>query len=183
MANEVTIRKRGRPSEFKPEYCGQAFKLCLLGAKDEEIASFFEVEENTINRWKREFPAFRIALKDGKKEADTTVAQSLYHRAIGQFVKIEKMVYDAEAKKHEKVTLSVQTPSDVTAQIFWLKNRRPDLWRDVHKHEHGKAGDFDRMTDKELHDKAAVELEELGMTDLAKQMRERGTLEGNDTVN
>jgi hypothetical protein len=183
VSNEVTIRKRGGQSDFKPEYCEQAFKLCLLGAKDEEIAHFFEVTEMTINRWKNAYPAFKLSLKDGKKEADTTVAQSLYHRAIGQFVKIEKMVYDAETKKHGKVTLSVQTPADVTAQIFWLKNRRPDLWRDVHKHEHGKAGDFDRMSDKELHDKAAIELEELGMTDLAKQMRERGTLEGNDTVN
>jgi hypothetical protein len=37
----------------------------------------------------------------------------------------------------------------VTAQ-FWLKNRRPERWRDVHKHEHGGAADFEQMTDDEL---------------------------------
>jgi hypothetical protein len=37
-------------------------------------------------------------------------------------------------KKHEPHSLSaMHSRTDTTAQIFWLKNRRPDLWRDVKK--------------------------------------------------
>lgn len=30
----------------------------------------------------------------------------------------------------KSVAVQKEVPPDVTAQIFWLKNRRPDLWRD-----------------------------------------------------
>jgi hypothetical protein len=37
-------------------------------------------------------------------------------------------------------------PPDVIACIFWLKNRRPELWRDKHDVEHsGEVGIADRF--------------------------------------
>ena len=42
----------GRPTDYKPEYCEQATKLCKLGATDAELGDFFEVTEQTINNWK-----------------------------------------------------------------------------------------------------------------------------------
>ena len=108
----------GRPTSFQPEFAVQAEKLCRLGATDAELAHFFEVDEATINRWKHVQPDFRASLKRGKAEADGDVANALYRRAIG---------YEHDGKHY---------PPDPTSCIFWLKNRRPDLWRDAHKQEH-----------------------------------------------
>jgi hypothetical protein len=61
---------------------------------------------------------------------------------------------------------------DVTAAIFWLKNRRPDRWRDVHKYEHIDAHEFDRMSTEELRAFVASESAALGI--LAAPMNGRG---------
>ena len=119
----------GRPSKYMPEFAEQAKKLCALGATDKEIADFFEVSESSLNRWKVANPEFREALKTGKEEADERVERSLYHRAIGYKHDAVKMfqagggVIQQEYVEH--------FPPDTTAAIFWLKNRRPDKWRDV----------------------------------------------------
>lgn len=119
------MAERGRPTKYKEEYCDEVFKLCVLGVTDKQIADFFNVDEATINRWKKSHPDFCESLKNGKERADAQVAESLRKRALG---------YDLEEtrldKDGEEVTVSKHYPADVTACIFWLKNRRPDLWRD-----------------------------------------------------
>lgn len=117
-----------RPSKFKPEFVGQAEKLCKLGATDQEIADFFEVDVRTLYRWKGEYEEFCQALKSGKTEADNRVERSLFARANGY--------------EHDEVDIRVvgggivQTPirkyypPDTTAAIFWLKNRKPEEWRE-----------------------------------------------------
>lgn len=56
-------KKIGRPSAYKPEYAEQARKLCLLGHTDAELASFFDVSEQTINAWKHAHPDFLESIK------------------------------------------------------------------------------------------------------------------------
>jgi hypothetical protein len=118
----------GRPSKYKPEYAEQAYKLCLLSATDKDIADFFEVDEATINRWKEKYPEFCESLKAGKAEADAHVADRLYQRAMGYSHPEEKIF------QHNGEPVVVPTtrhyPPDVTAAIFWLKNRQRDKWRD-----------------------------------------------------
>lgn len=118
----------GRPTKYDPKYDKQAYKLCLLGSTDKGLADFFEVEEQTINNWKKDYPSFFESLKAGKQIADGKVAESLYKRANGYKHKdIDIKVADG---------MIVQTPiiksypPDTTACIFWLKNRQPSLWRD-----------------------------------------------------
>jgi hypothetical protein len=53
---------------------------------------------------------------------------------------------------------------DTTACIFWLKNRRPDRWRDVHKHEHGGPNTFDQMSDDERREYIAEETKAMKMS-------------------
>lgn len=119
----------GRPSLYRDDYAEQARKLCRLGATDVEIADFFSVDVATVNRWKLRHPAFRESLKAGKAAADAEVADRLYRRACGyshpdtKFATFEGEITDTkEFTKHY--------PPDTIACIFWLKNRRPDLWRD-----------------------------------------------------
>lgn len=118
----------GRPSKYKPEYAKKAEKLCLLGATDEDLADFFEVGIRTISNWKAQHPEFLQALKTAKEAADERVERSLYHRAVGysydavHFSSFQGSVTETPYREH--------CPPDTTAQIFWLKNRRPDQWRD-----------------------------------------------------
>jgi len=131
----------GRPSSYCSEYDQQAYKLCLLGAVDAELADFFEVSETTINNWKIEHPEFLESIKRGKATADAEVANSLYERAKGarwieqQAFKVKHVKYqDGKrlSEDEEVVTVPVEcaSPPDTTACIFWLKNRKSGGWRD-----------------------------------------------------
>jgi hypothetical protein len=130
----------GRPTSFKPEYVEQARKLAQLGATDREAAEFFEVAESTLYLWKHTQPEFSEALKVGKETADARVEQSLYRRALG---------YSHDAVKMHAVEGTVVStpytehyPPDTTAAIFWLKNRRPDAWRDKTETDVNLKGDL-----------------------------------------
>lgn len=134
-AAKPPARKPGRPSRFRDEFPEQARKLCLLGATDKELGSFFGVSEQTINAWKIEHPAFLEALKAGKELADATIADSLYQRAKGYSHAAVKIL--TVAGQVEKVDYTEHYPPDATSMIFWLKNRRPDLWRDKREEDGG----------------------------------------------
>lgn len=126
--------KEGRPTKYKPEYCQQAYKLCLLGATDKGLANFFEVTESTLNLWKKEYPEFSESLKEGKEEADAVVASSLFHRATGySHPDVDIKIFKGKIIKTQLVK---HYPPDSTAAIFWLKNRNPSKWRDKQEIEH-----------------------------------------------
>ncbi|MBZ9674540.1 helix-turn-helix domain-containing protein [Mesorhizobium sp. ES1-1] len=129
----------GRPTDFKPDYVDQAAKLCRLGAIDRDLADFFNVSEVTINAWKKAKPEFLKSINDAKAQADAQVERSLFHRANG---------YSHPAVKifnHDGNALTVpymeHYAPDTGACIFWLKNRRPDLWRDKQEVEHSANKD------------------------------------------
>lgn len=132
--------KVGRPSSYKEEYADLAFNYCLLGAKDDDLAIFFDTSEVTINSWKQKHPEFVKSLKRGKEQADAKVASSLYHRAKGVFIntqqaiKLKDVKYikgnRIETERIEIVELKQEQAPDTTAAIFWLKNRNPKNWRD-----------------------------------------------------
>lgn len=132
--------KRGRPSSYRSEYAKQAYHLTLLGATDADMARAFDVDERTINRWKEDHDAFCQSLKQGKAEADARVARSLFHRANGYSHPAVKIITVADGNNQgshvEQVPYVERYPPDTTAAIFWLKNRRPDLWRDKQDVEH-----------------------------------------------
>lgn len=142
-SEEKATRSRkgvGRPSKYDPAKTPeQAYKLCLLGATDKELADFFGVSEQTLNNWKAQHPAFLESLNRGKIDADARVAQSLYHRALGY----EHPDTDIRVVNGEVVmTPTVKRyPPDTVAAIFWLKNRQRGKWRDKVEHDHGVQSD------------------------------------------
>lgn len=73
------------------------------GLTDDQIAHNIGISRATYYDWKNKYPDFSDALKRSKEVADYEVENALFKKA--------KM-------------------GDVTAQIFWLKNRRPEKWRD-----------------------------------------------------
>ncbi|QFY44625.1 hypothetical protein F6R98_19990 [Candidatus Methylospira mobilis] len=120
----------GRPTLYRKEYAEQAYKLCLLGMTDADMAVFFEVSESTINLWKIEYPEFSESITQGKGVADAAVAEALYKSATGaHFIKEDRAVSDG-CGGTKIVTMEKQLPPESRAQSFWLKNRQPQQWRD-----------------------------------------------------
>ena len=117
-----------RPTDYRQEYAEQARKLCLLGFTDKQLAVFFGVNESTINRWKQKYPEFCTSIKKGKVVADAQVVDSLYNRALG--MEVEEVEVRGDGDNEIRRVTKKHIPPDTTAQIFWLKNRQPELWRD-----------------------------------------------------
>ena len=120
----------GRPTKYKGEYAKQVEKLCLLGATDQEIADFFEVDVRTIHRWKADHDEFCHSLKAGKEAADARVERSLYQKAVGYEQDEVKIFMPAGAEDPVYAPFRAKIAPDTTAAIFWLKNRSPEAWRD-----------------------------------------------------
>lgn len=104
------------------------------GLTDEQIAEKIGINRDTLYRWKKEYPDISDALKKGKEVVDRQVENALLKRALG-YQYTEKTVEKSNDGIKVKTTVKEVVP-DTTAQIFWLKNRRPDLWRDKQQIEH-----------------------------------------------
>lgn len=117
-----------RPTKYLPEFATWVLKLCRIGATDAQIATFFDVDERTINRWKKQHPEFCQSLKNGKLVADLNVVDALYSRAVGHYYTAQ----DIRTVKGRVVLTPVERylPPDTTACIFWLKNRQAETWRE-----------------------------------------------------
>ena len=126
----------GRPSSYKPEYAKQASHLAELGATDQEVAGFFEVDVRTIHRWKHDHEAFCHSLKVGKEVADDRVERSLYQKAIGYEQEEVKIFMPGGATEPVYAPFTAKIAPDTTAAIFWLKNRRSQDWRDKREVEY-----------------------------------------------
>ncbi len=93
----------------KFQYWRSADGLILLqgwardGLTDAQIAHNCNISVKTLYEWKNKYSEISDALKKGKEFVDYEVENALLKRA---------------------------KQGDVTAQIFWLKNRRPEKWRD-----------------------------------------------------
>lgn len=136
----IPVPGPGRNSAYQPQYADQARKLCLLGATDKELADFFGVTERTINNWKKEHAAFFQSIVDGKVKADAEVADSLYKRATGEFVQVEKLVKTPDGFEAKKVKIYI--PGDPNAAYKWLLNRRRQDWTERASVEHTVSDDL-----------------------------------------
>lgn len=73
------------------------------GLAEYQIAHNMGISYSTLKEWKKKYPAISATLKQTKDVVDAAVENALFKKAMS---------------------------GDVTACIFWLKNRRPDRWRD-----------------------------------------------------
>ena len=111
---------------------------------DKQIAeSKIGINEATFCRWKNDFPQMVQALKRGKAPVDIKVENALLKRALGyEYEETTTEIEDIptnktdgngntiyKQKKHIKKTKRF-IPPDTVAMIFWLKNRKPEQWKD-----------------------------------------------------
>lgn len=126
-------RRRGRPPDFKPEYVAIARNLCYLDSKctNPQLAAFFGVAVSTLSKWLVDHPAFSDAIAQAKLTADTNVAFAAYQSSLGG-TKKKQVAVKTKVNGVEKikiVELIEDVEPNVSAQQFWLTNRRPDLWK------------------------------------------------------
>lgn len=121
----------GRPTKYNSEWHPElAFLLARDGLTDAQIADRLGIAKSTLEDWKKRHPGFKEHIKTGKKEPDDLVEHCLFQRATGyQYPEDRIMQYEG---KPVIVPTIKHVPPDVTAMIFWLKNRRPKQWRDKH---------------------------------------------------
>ena len=94
----------------------------------EQIAGNMGITRETLRQWRKDHAAISAALKITKELADIEVENALYKRAVGYDYEEETV---EDGPKGVKVTHTKKRMApDVTAQIFWLKNRKPFEWRD-----------------------------------------------------
>lgn len=106
-----------------------------------EIAKNIGIGNSTFSEWMAKYTEITEALKNGKEVVDIEVENALYRKAIGDKytvrkpIKLKDIMYEngrkiAESERIEYVDEEIAIPADTTAQIFWLKNRRPQDWKD-----------------------------------------------------
>lgn len=103
------------------------------GLTDAQIAAKMGISASTLYDYKAKFAEFSEALKRGKAPVDIGVENALLKRALGyEYEETTTEIIeqpDGTKRKHIKKTVKQVIP-DTLAQIYWLKNRRPDKWRD-----------------------------------------------------
>lgn len=142
MKLKRTTAKPGPKGVFRKEHVERAYKLCLLGLTDKDLAEAFGVKENTIYSWTYKHEAFAQALRKGRQEADANVAKSLYQRAVGysyedtQIFKRRVTEYNEEGKpvtsydEFVPVPVIKHLPPDTKAAVKWLANRQRSRWQE-----------------------------------------------------
>jgi hypothetical protein len=101
------------------------------GLTDEQIAERMGINVATLYRWKNDHCEICESLKKSKEVVDDMVENALLRNAMGEYKITEERRYNPETRQYEIVIVKRETRApDTTAQIFWLKNRRPDKWRD-----------------------------------------------------
>lgn len=111
------------------------------GLTDEQLAHNMGISVATLYNWKRDHLEILEALSRGKEIVDIEVENDLLKKAHGYNAKIQKtfkvkeVYYDAQDRRCEKehlesATDEVHVPADTQAITWWLKNRKPDTWRD-----------------------------------------------------
>lgn len=115
------------------------------GLTDVQIAKNIGIVQSTLYEWKKKYSAIDKALKKGKEVVDIEVENALLKKALGYTYEEEKTYIqeiDGKVTKRKEI-VKKHMPPDTTAQIYWLKNRKPEQWRDKPKGE--DANIFDKL--------------------------------------
>lgn len=122
------------------------------GLTDEQISENIGVSRSTLNDWKKKYPDISDTLKKGKEVIDRQVENVLLKRALGYSYK-ESTYESIGGDMHLTKVVTKEVVPDTTAQIFWLKNRKPEEWRDKRETQISgeiKTNPFDELSVEEL---------------------------------
>ena len=113
----------------------QKDKLILIegwardGLTQQQIAKNMGIGLTTFKEWKKKEQAILTALKKGKEVVDFEVENALLKKALGYTITLHKQKVTKDGDVVD-IDEDMHVPPDTTAQIFWLKNRKPSNWKD-----------------------------------------------------
>lgn len=126
------------------------------GLTDEQVARNIGISRQTLYVWCEKYSDISDALKKGKDVADREVENALYKRAVGY--RTTKQTRESRLNRKTGAREMVVTKEteeevapDVTAAIFWLKNRKPGEWRDKRDVAIGGIEEDQKKIDEVLH--------------------------------
>lgn len=131
----------GRSSKYKPEsMLNLVESYAMDGYSDKQIAEKLGIGQSTLYEWLLKYPEFAEALKKGKEAVNAELKIAMMKTAMGYFVEEEETVAILDVKtstptSYKKTTRKKYVPPNGTLQIFLSKNRMPEQFRDVNKHE------------------------------------------------
>lgn len=100
------------------------------GLSNVDIAKNLGINTDTLYEYKKKYPDFADTLKRGQEITDFRVENSLYKRAVGYTYEEIKKRHDKDGNLIETTVTTKHVFPDVTACMFWLKNRKPSAWRE-----------------------------------------------------
>ncbi len=115
----------GRPTKYNAFFTPKvAFLAGKLGYTDFKIAEVLEINEETLNSWKKRHPKFSNSLQKGKGSVNDQVENSLIRRALGCYVPETKVLRDGT-----KIEIQKHYPPEPRAARSLLEVRNPKRWR------------------------------------------------------
>ena len=136
-------RKTGNKSPFTNKMLEQVTLLTKLGATEIQLASFFDVNKQTITNWKKK-EDFKQAALAGGLEADMKVVASLYQRAVGFTYEETESIRSMKGDFLTKVSKKFCIP-ETKAIIHWLRNRQRDNWTVAQDMNHSHSGKIEHI--------------------------------------
>ena len=120
----------GRRSKYEPDFPARVKKMAQDGLIEEDMAKLLGVSVCTFNVYKLQFPEFLQALKEGKAPVDDAVESALLKSALGYDLDYVEEKLDQNGNVVETKRGATHVKPNPTSIIFFLKNRRPEKWRD-----------------------------------------------------
>ena len=129
------MAKVGAKTKYDESFPVRVLELAGKGLTNKEIAKQLGISRTSFYEYKKNISEFLDAIKKGKEPIDDDVEDSMLKRAMGydyeEQVTEERISEDGTRHPAVVRTFKKHMPGDTTAQIFWLKNRRPNEWRDA----------------------------------------------------
>lgn len=134
VLDNLEARQQGREINYHPGFCHIAERACIISSTNVDLAEMFGASTTAITFWQNKYPDFARAVAAGKARADEQVEKSLAHRANGYSYEEEVLITVAgprgSGSSVERHKVKKHFPPDPTSMIFFLKNRKPQDWRE-----------------------------------------------------
>jgi hypothetical protein len=119
-------RKKGQHAIFDEQTRAAIKYMARAGLTDQEMADELHISKTSLENWKSKFKDFQAQLLDWKAEADEKVLHALCQRALGYDYEAEKPLVVSTGDFCQEIQIAhykEHVPANVTAQIYWSKNR------------------------------------------------------------